>query len=79
MTYHASAVFCRFLLFAVGVVLGFVEVREQEQEHNAVQAYPNHEALRVVTFDKQQLELVNENAHELELKKKKHVDHRSFL
>jgi len=32
-----------------------------------VQTDPNHEAFWVVTLDEQQLELVNENAHKLEL------------
>lgn len=65
-TYHASAVVRRFP-FTVAGVFSFVEVREQEQEHHAVQAYPDHKALRVIAFDEQQLELVDENAYELQL------------
>lgn len=42
-----------------------------------MQSYPNHETLWVITFYEQQLELMDENAHELELKTRK--QHRSIL
>jgi hypothetical protein len=38
-----------------------------------VQTYPNHEALGVVAFDEQQLELMDKYAHELELKMRTHI------
>lgn len=33
-----------------------------------MQTYPDHKALRVIAFDEQQLELVDENAYELQLR-----------
>lgn len=52
------------LPLAVGLL---VEVREQEQEHDAVQSDPHHETLRVVALGEQQLELVREDSHKLQL------------
>lgn len=49
-TYHAGPVVGRSP-FTVAGVFRFVKVRKQEQEHDSVQAYPDHEALRVITFD----------------------------
>lgn len=68
----------RIVLFAVGLgssspsrlplaVRLLVEVREQEQEHDAVQSDPHHETFRVVAVGKQQLELVREDCHKLQL------------
>lgn len=37
-----------------------------------MQAYPDHKGLRVIAFNEQQLELVDENAHELQLHIHKH-------
>lgn len=48
-------------------VLGLVEVAEKEQEHDAVQADPHHERVRIVALAEQQLELVCEDRHELHL------------
>jgi hypothetical protein len=57
------------LSFRLLIVRLFVEVGEQEQEHDAVKTDPDHESLRVVAFSEQQLELVRENGHELKLER----------
>lgn len=49
-------------------IFGFVEVGEQEQEHNAVQTDPHHESTWIVALAEQQLELMREDSHELDLK-----------
>lgn len=48
-------------------VFNFVEIGEQEQKHHTVQTDPNHELFRVVAFSEQQLELMREDGHELNL------------
>lgn len=51
-------------------VLGFVEIGEQEQEHDAVQTDPHHERVRIVALAEQQLKLVREDGHELDLRQR---------
>lgn len=53
--YHAGAV---ALLLILARVTSLVEVGEEEEEHDTVEADPHHEALGVVALGEQQLELV---------------------
>jgi len=47
-------------------VSSLVEVGEEEEEHDSVQADPDHEALGVVALSEEQLELVGEDQHKLD-------------
>lgn len=53
--YHAGSV---ALLMFLARVTSLVEVGEEEEEHDTVEADPHHETLGVVALGEQQLELV---------------------
>lgn len=56
---------CGFVSSIVGLV---VEFFEEEEEHYRVHANPPNEGFRVVAVDKEELECVNHDAYELDLK-----------
>lgn len=70
---HANAAVLSLLLtrrLRRAYVLRLVEVREETEEQDTVETYPDHETARVVALGEQQLELVGHYHDELDLKLK---------
>lgn len=51
----------------------FVEFIEQEEEHNGMHANPPHKGFRIIAIDEQQLEGMDHNQNELNLKRTKTI------
>jgi hypothetical protein len=49
-----------------------IKVGEEKEKHDAMKTDPDHEAFGIVAIGPQQLELVREYGHKLNLKKKRH-------